>query len=281
MNDQDQDIEVSEDDQTKEADSPAGDEESQEEEEEIEVTIGDKIEDQDDEEKKEGETRKYRDLRQRHRHLKKKYRQTLHELEQVKTPENAITDPGPKPKLDDTGIDYDTDIYDKKLAEWYDKKLKADEVKQRTTAKLEKEKAEQEKFQAAYHERKIKLKVKDFSDAEEEVVEQLDIAKQDIILRYAKRPELVVYALGKNPAKLASLAKLDPFQFAVELGKLEDSLKVGKRKPKTQPEKTIQSTGSLSGTVDRTLEKLREEAAKTGNMTKVMEYKRKKRKATG
>lgn len=286
QDDQEQDA-VIEDEQPQDTESPAGDESQgeetdkeeteqseQPEDDELEVTFGDEKEDQ----AEETESGLITDLRSRHRNLKKKYRQTLHELEEFKKPAQPA-DPGPKPTLE--SCDYDSDQYEEKIANWYESKRKADERSAQAAAKAEEEKAEQQKIYQKYSERKTALKVKDFPEAEEEVAEQLDITKQNVILKYAEKPELIVYALGKNPAKLAKLAKLDPFQFAKELGKLEGNLKVGKRKPKTQPEKTISSTGSLTGTTDRTLEKLREEAARTGDMSKVMAYKRKKRRAAG
>lgn len=276
---------VEETEQTKDTESPAGDESQgeeteqdqepeQPEEDELEISFGDEKE----EKPEETESGLLTDLRSRHRSLKKKYRQTLHELEQIRQPEKPA-DPGPKPTLE--SCDYDSDQYEEKIADWYESKRKADEESAKAAAKAEEEKAEQQKIYQNYSERKSALKVKDFKEAEEEVAEQLDITKQNVILKYAEKPELIVYALGKNPAKLAALSKLDPFQFAKELGRLEGNLKVGKRKPKTQPEKTISSTGSLTGTTDRTLEKLREEAARTGDMSKVMAYKRKKRRAAG
>lgn len=274
--DQEQEVIEPDDDQTEDTEPPAGEEESQgedeSEEEELEVSFGDEKEDS----QEEPESGLITDLRSRHRNLKKKYRQTLHELEQIRQPDKPA-DPGPKPTLE--ACDYDSDQYEDKLSNWYEARRKADEESAKAAAKAKEEEAEQQKIYQKYSERKTALKVKDFTEAEEEVAEQLDVTKQNVILKYAEKPELIVYALGKNPAKLAQLSKLDPFQFAKELGKLEGNLKVGKRKPKTQPEKTISSTGTLSGTTDRTLEKLREEAARTGNMSKVLAYKRKKRRA--
>jgi len=52
-------------------------------------------------------------------------------------------------------------------------------------------------------------------------------------------------------------------------------LKVTNRKPATAPEKVLTGTGSTSGSVDSTLDKLRAEAEKTGDYTKVTAYKRK------
>ena len=257
-----------------EGEAPEETDDPETDEDELEVSFDEK---QEPEEPK--SSRVLNDLRGRHRNLKKKYRKALHRLEELEKPEQSPTDPGPKPTLE--SCDYDSDQYEKKIDAWYDKKRQADLIAEKTAAKKQSEENEQRQIYANYSERKAGLRVKDYAEAEEEVIDQLDITKQNVILKYAKKPELIVYALGKSPAKLAELAKLDAFEFAKELGRLEDNLKVGKRKPKTKPEKTIQSTGSLSGTTDRTLEKLREEAAKTGNMSKVMAYKRKKRRAAG
>lgn len=281
----DQEQSVEETEQNEDTESPAGDESQgeeteqdqdseQPEEDELEISFGDEKE----EKPEETESGLLTDLRSRHRSLKKKYRQTLHELEQIRQPEKPA-DPGPKPTLE--SCDYDSDQYETKIADWYESKRKADEESAKAAAKAEQEQAEQQKIYHNYNERKATLKVKDYKEAEEEVIENLAVSKQNLILKYAKKPELIVYALGKSPTKLAALDKLDDYEFAKELGKLEGNLKVGKRKPQTQPEKTISSTGSLTGTTDRTLEKLREEAARTGDMSKVMAYKRKKRRTAG
>jgi hypothetical protein len=64
-------------------------------------------------------------------------------------------------------------------------------------------------------------------------------------------------------------------KFAFAVSKLESQLKVTNRKPATTPEKVLTGTGSTSGSVDSTLDKLRAEAEKTGDYTKVTAYKRK------
>lgn len=261
-------------DQEESTEPPDEEQADEQEPDELEISFGDEKEEEDEP----SESHVFADLRNRHKSLKKKYRQTLHELEQLKVPaKDQAIDPGAKPTLE--GCDYDSDQYENQLSDWYEKKRKADQHAEKIAARQKEEEAAQQKIYQNYNERRQNLKVKDYKEAEEEVIEGLDIPKQNIILKYAKKPELIVYALGKSPSKLAELAKLDDIAFAKELGRLEDNLKVGKRKPKTQPEKTISSTGSLSGTVDRTLDKLREDAARTGNYTKVNEYKRKKRRA--
>ena len=102
-----------------------------------------------------------------------------------------------------------------------------------------------------------------------------NVTQQGVILQGAKRPELLIYALGKNPAKAKELAAIkDPVKFAFAAAELETKLKVADRKVTTEPERVVTGSARISGTVDSTLERLRAEAEKTGDMSKVLAYKR-------
>jgi hypothetical protein len=81
--------------------------------------------------------------------------------------------------------------------------------------------------------------------------------------------------LGKNPKKAKELSELkDPVQFAFAMGKLETQLKITSRKTTPPPpEKKVVGNASASSSDDM-LEKLRDEAARTGDFTKVVAYKR-------
>ena len=68
----------------------------------------------------------------------------------------------------------------------------------------------------------------------------------------------------------------DPVKFAFAVAKLEKDLKVTNRKSAPPPERVVSGTGRSSGSVDSTLERLREEASRTGNVTKVIQYKKQK-----
>ena len=86
--------------------------------------------------------------------------------------------------------------------------------------------------------------------------------------------------LGKNPKKAKEISTItDPAKFAFAVAQLETQLKVTQRKAATAPERTVQGTGNKSGTVDSTLERLRTEAAKSGDFTKVVQYKKSKQAA--
>lgn len=179
---------------------------------------------------------------------------------------------GPKPTLE--AHDYDADKYEAALASWYEQKRAVDEQNAKAKAEQDaQEKAWQEKL-SSYGKAKTELKVKDFEDAEIVAQELLSTTQQGIILQGSENPALVIYALGKNPAKAKELAAItDPVKYAFAVSKLETQLKVSQRKA-PPPERTISGTGRVSGTVDSTLERLREEASKTGDYTKVVQYRK-------
>ncbi|MCY1427445.1 hypothetical protein D9M71_432910 [compost metagenome] len=91
----------------------------------------------------------------------------------------------------------------------------------------------------------------------------------------ADNSALVVYALGKNAAKAKELAAIkDPVKFAFAIAKLETQLKVQAKKSAPAPERTVSGSAPKSGAVDSSLERLREEAAKTGDYSKVTQYRK-------
>lgn len=219
------------------------------------------------------------------RELRKADREKARRIKELEAKLNAAaateTKPvalGAKPKLEDH--DYDTEKFEAALADWYERKRVADQqVEQQRQA----EKAQHDAWQArldSYGKARAELKVRDFEDAEATAQEVLDVTQQGIVVQGADNPALVIYALGKNPKKAKEIAGIkDPVKFAFAVAKLEKELKVTNRKAAPPPERTIQGTGRVSGAVDSTLERLRAEAEKTGNYTKVLQYKRQKQTA--
>lgn len=183
-----------------------------------------------------------------------------------------------KPKLED--FDYDPDVYEEKLGEWFETKRRHDaQVEASKKAQDDAEKAWQDKL-TSYGKAKADLKVRDYEDAEAYVQGRFNVTQQGIILQGLENPALVVYALGKNHKKATELADItDPVRFAVAIGKLETQLKVTTRKSPPPPPKTVSGTGRVSGAVDSTLDRLRTEAEKTGDYTKVLKYKQQKKKS--
>jgi len=218
-----------------------------------------------------------RELRKQHRQLQREKRDLEEKLKSVSQPtaERPIA-VGKKPTLEEH--DYDADKYETELAEWFERKRKADETEARArAAEVEANQAWQAKLDG-YGKAKADLKVRDFEDAEAQVSETFSVTQQGVLLQGADNPALLVYALGKNPSKAKELASIkDPVKFAFAVAKLETQLKVQNRKAATPPEKTVRGTGPVSGAVDSTLERLRAEAEKSGDFTKVMAYKRQQR----
>ena len=218
-----------------------------------------------------------RELRREHRELKKRNRELESRVNQS-TETNPVVSLGPKPNLE--ALDYDTEKYEQSLADWYERKrLVDDQQGQARRAEEEQQQAWNAKLEG-YVEAKTKLKVRDYDDAEEVAQQMFNVVQQGVVIQGAENPALVIYALGKNPKKAKELAAIDdPVRFAFAVAKLENKLKVGNRKAATQPERTVSATARSSGSVDSTLERLREEASKTGNMDKVMAYKRAQKQA--
>jgi hypothetical protein len=218
-----------------------------------------------------------RELRREHRELKKRNRELESRVNQS-TETNPVVNLGPKPNLE--ALDYDTEKYEQSLADWYERKKLVDEQQSQVRRAEEEQKQAWNAKLEGYVEAKTKLKVRDYDDAEEVAQQMFNVVQQGVVIQGAENPALVIYALGKNPKKAKELAAIDdPVKFAFAVAKLESNLKIGNRKAATQPERTVSATAPSSGAVDSTLERLREEAARTGNMDKVMAYKRAQKRA--
>jgi len=219
-----------------------------------------------------------RELRKTNRELQRQNRELQNKLQTTAQTETKPVVLGVKPKLEDH--DYDADKFEAALADWFERKRQADEASARQEAEvMNQQKAWKAKLDG-YGKAKAELRVKDFEDAEAVALEVFNITQQGVMLQGADNPALVVYALGKNPKKAKELSDIkDPVKFAFAVAKLEKELKVTNRRAAPAPERIVSGTGRSSGAVDSTLERLREEAARTGNMTKVIQYRAQKRSA--
>lgn len=274
----DDEIVLDEEQQGTEGETPEGAEGSESEEsqesDDVVVTIGEESPPSEEESAHAPEW--VRGLRKNYRELQREKRELEEKLKAVSGAETKPAALGQKPTLE--GHDYDAEKYENALANWYDQKRLADE--QAAKAKAEATAAEQawQAKLASYGKAKTELKVKDFDDAEATVQESFSSTQQGIILQGAENPALVIYALGKNPKKAKELAAItDPVKYAFAVAKLETQLKVTNRKAPPPPEGSVRGTGSTSGAVDSSLERLRAEAEKTGDYSKVVAYKRSKK----
>ena len=215
------------------------------------------------------------DRRKRLRELERENR----DLKAKAAPVEQEPDLGKEPDLED--FDYDTDAFKAAWREW---DAKAKEVEQRKDAKRKEAEQAQEAWQAklnGYEEGKKRLRVPDFEEAEDLVQGLFDQTQQGIIVHGAKDAAVLAYAIGKNPEKAKELAAIkDPIAFAFAVSKLEEQVKVSTRKPSAKPEGVLTSTARGSS-MDNHLEKLRAEAERTGDYTKVSAYRRQMKAKAG
>ena len=278
LEDESQDVEIDAGENNAASDQLTDGETEQHEEEsdEVVVSIGEEAPPAEEEQRA---PEWVRELRKANREKERRIRELEARLQTTTQTENKPVALGPKPKLEE--FDYDADRFEQALDAWHERKRQHDlETERVRQAEQQQQQAWQAKLEG-YSKAKAELKVRDYEDAEAIAQEVFNVTQQGVILQGADNPALVIYALGKNPKKAADLAKInDPVKFAFAVAKLEKELKVTNRRAAPAPERVIQGTGRVSGAVDSTLERLREEAARTGNMTKVIQYKAQKRAAS-
>lgn len=276
--DQEEQEEV-EQEQSVDGEKPAAEQEQDDPEtDEVTVSIGDASPASEEEEHKQA-PEWVKELRKENREKSRKLRELEAKLAEREAKAESATNL-PKPTLAD--CDYDTDLYEQKFHAWQQQEAARKEAERK---KADDEKAQVESWNekvTAYNDAKAKLKVSDFEDAEAAVLHELNVTQQGIIVSGADNAALVNYALGKNPAKLKELASIkDPVKFAFAVAKLETQVKTSPRsKAPPAPESRVRTGNAApSGAVDNTLERLREKAEKTGDMSEVIAYKAKLRAA--
>lgn len=217
-----------------------------------------------------------RDLRKSNREKDRRIRELEAQVTKATPAPQAIV-VGPKPKLSDPDIDYDEDKLSIAMDSWYAKKSQADaEIE----AKRREEKKNEEVWQSRYNAvtaASKSLKIPDHEEALESFDSAFSALQKGIIIGGPDDPKVSAqarYVLGKNPKVARELAAIqDPVKFTLAFGNLLTKMKVQPKKSAPPPERVIRSNVPGAAAVDNQLEKLRAEAAKTGDMTKVHQYK--------
>jgi hypothetical protein len=265
-----------EDEDLEEGETEAEADEADEDEGFVAVTIGGEAPPSEEEET-ERAPEWVRDLRKQYREEKRRNKELQEQLAKT-TGATRVAELGDKPTLEKA--DYDTERYEKELAAWYERKRKHDEVEAAQRAEADAAEREWKQKLEGYQSAKATLKVRDYDEAEDVVQDAFTVTQQGMILQGAENPALLVYALGKNPKRAKELASIkDPVKFAFAVARLETQLKVTKRKASSKPDPKVTGTGRISGAVDSTLERLRADAERTGDYSKVFQYKKQKRSA--
>ena len=247
--------------------------EETEESEDVIVSIGDEEPEQEEEVKAAPEW--VRELRKKAKETQRENKELKARIEKLSGTVEKPVELGKKPTLED--CDYDSEVFEQNLENWYNDKIKYDNEQSKKKAEQEKVEHEYQNNLNKYEKKKAELKVKDFEEAEYSVKELFSPTQQGMIVQGADDPALVVYALGKNPKKLKELSEIkDPVKFAFTVAKLETQMKITTRKATTKPERVPSSGARNSGGVDSELDRLRSEAEKTGDYSKVIRYKKRK-----
>ena len=202
-------------------------------------------------------------LRKENRELKKQLKQTPQQPQVAPLRE--------KPTI--TDHDFDSEAYEADLEQWFNEKAQHDEV---INAKKAKDEAIDNRYVASVD--KMRKIAADYDDVEETVVSTLSPEKQALLKIGVEDTAKLVYALGKSPNKLAELEQLDPVSFVKQLGIMEFQMSQKSRNPNKPQPKQHELTGAAGGG-DSKLAKLEAEAAKTGDRSKVVAYRKQIKKS--
>jgi len=157
----------------------------------------------------------------------------------------------PKAEDFDTDADYDAALekYDETRIQEAARKVVADQIEsaQGQTTRTQ-QRTQFEGNLREHYAQADKLKIKDFEEAEDQVVDTIGNELLQYIVNYhGDKSAAMVFHLSKNPVKAQELYDLsqDPSQavrLAQRLTRLEDSLKIrAKRSPTANPEKEVKS----------------------------------------
>lgn len=270
-----QEVESQEDPEATQDESNQSDDETSEDEEFV-ITVGDEDPEPSDEDDFSGKPAPawVKDLRKKEREARKRIKELEAQVQQAKPAEKPI-EVGPKPKLAD--FDYDEDQFESAVEQWHERKRQVEQQQAAKQAEEEKAKQAWQQKMQSYEERRqnVASKVKDFEELEEAAKDKLTPTQQGILIHAAENPELIMYHLGKNPKKAQELSAItDPVLFAFAAAKLDSQMKIQTRKPATQPEKKPSGSAGLAGAVDQKLAQLEAKAAKTGDRTELIKYKK-------
>lgn len=179
-----------------------------------------------------------------------------------------------KPTLE--SCDFDEVVFEQRYDEWQEQEHQQKQSRSQQEKEWEDQKARYRKSKEI-----VSSKASDYDISEDLVKADFSIEQQTILVRALDLPAQMVYAIGKNARLRERLAKIkDPITFTKEVTKLElmATKKISPHKP--PPEQRVQGgTGGKISRKDASLERLRAEAERTGDMTDLLKYKRNLRKA--
>lgn len=250
-----------------------GDEQTEGDGDEVSITLG---EDPPPSDEDEGSREWVRELRKTQKELRRENAELKQAAAARATTTEQVVEVGPKPTLESS--EYDEEKFSAALETWHARKR---EVEDKAEARTRAANAAQAEFQATvakFEKAKTALRVSDFDEAEAWFKTAFSPTQQGLLLDTTLSGESatqLVYALFKNPKEAQPLAALidKPVKFVAAVARLESKLKVTPRNAAPLPERTVRGNAPISGK-DTQLERLRAEADKSGDRTKVASYMR-------
>lgn len=184
-------------------------------------------------------------------------------------------DPLPeKPTIE--GCNYNTDVYDEKLREYFAAEQKVKAKKEAMIADAQAEAEDYQKRLGNYVTSKQSMRVADFDTAEAMVRSKLTQIQQSIIIRNSENPANMILALGRSKKALDDLSAIkDADRFAFALAKTEGKITVTQKSP-PPPESKIRGGGSVGGSTSfaSQLAAAEKEADRTGDRSKIAAIRR-------
>lgn len=196
----------------------------------------------------------------------------IKELERAAAPKPIEV--GEKPTL--ASCDYDEESYEQQLDAWKDRKAQAERQNQTQAEQSRKASEEWQADLASFEAKKASLSFEDRDEVIDTATSSLNLVQQAVIVKAAADPALFLFALGKSPAKMAEIAKLeDPIKLAAAVARMEGAVKVTTRKAPA-PDRPARGSASMPGNASKELEKLEKKAAETGDRSKLIAFKKEK-----
>ncbi|VAW38946.1 hypothetical protein MNBD_GAMMA01-1334 [hydrothermal vent metagenome] len=199
-----------------------------------------------------------------------------------------------KPQKRPVDLDFESDAEFEKALSDFNKAEIAEEVKKQTTEAIKASQAQSATAKQAsdldamidtHYERSSKLGVTDYEAVESVAIDIMGEDAAKVIVTTSDVSDKILYHLGlkANKAKAEQIRSLidsqQPGKVMMILGNIEE---IVKRKPKTKnapdPESKLPGGSTVTG-IDAKIDKAREDAARTGDMSKLMALKKEKKLA--
>lgn len=184
---------------------------------------------------------------------------------------------GPKPTLAD--CEYDEDRFDEERDAWEERRRAIEAAKTSPNNPQVQAREEWQRDHQSYQQQRAELTYADRDEVEGIAAAALSEVQQAVVVQSADNPALLLYALGRNPAKLAEISQIqNPLKMAAAIAKLEGALKVNRKRKAPDPERIERGSARVSVKgADKELQRLEKEAEQSGNYDKLFDYKRRLR----